>query len=474
MKTILSILLGVTSLSALAQHNNPFDAMPAHLKAIFEKQMSKQVVYKTTGSAQRLVGYSKYSFPGNTMTDTMHASFSGGRGDAFRDFIDNLYASGGSNNSQPDAVWETILPSNFKTIDREYLYDNQNHAVKTIDHKNQYNLVQTYDNAGDAILTKWYDTAMTYRFSEYTTYDNQHRKVYDSVWHSGIQRYVYGANGADSGIILTWNNTAGAFRPFLMDVELTNTSGQLAFHYQYLGDTITNSWQVPTSRDSLVCNSYGFITKSFSQNYYNGQWNNTGVNVSDYSGSSSIPNYLGYFSIQNNVLVGQYQTFFTLNGVGNWTGEVRQNWNTATNSWWTSDSININYNTNDLVALVNTFRYDTSTHQYQAAPSAVETYYYEEYDPQETAVTTIQTTSPGITAYPNPVSGKLHVDGNIGSKNVSMQIIGITGVRLFNASGNWQSMNKDIDMSSFANGVYYLLITDNNGNKIAAKQIVKN
>ncbi|PZF74522.1 T9SS type A sorting domain-containing protein [Taibaiella soli] len=469
MRPILSILLSALSLSVFAQRADLLQAMPPRLKTAFAKQMAPRDVYKTTGATQRLIGYSYYT--GNTQTDTMHAKFSGGRGDAFSNCSDNLMASWGGF-AQPDSIWVDDL--NLRIVDQVYLYDAQNHATVYTDYRSQSRQEMTYDNSGNNTITKFYDTVgsgngtLIYKHSQYCFYDNQNRKTYDSIPNQQKSIYIYGSNGYDSIIYYNWHVAAAIWSKIEMEASVYNSLGQKIFYSLGNYDTAAHAWRLYI-RDSFIYNSNGFVAEEIDQTNYTGTWT-TRKFVTGYSGNNPLPiletEYVG------DSLVPDIQDFYSLNSAGNWQSRVSQHWNPTTSSWSNDDSLDIVYNTSEFISMTNDFYYDSTGNRFNTSPSVTQHYYYEDYTP--TAVTTIHTTSSEIIAYPNPVSGKLHVDGNIGSKNVSVQMISITGARLFNASGNWQSMNKDIDMSSFANGVYYLLITDNNGNKIAAKQIVKN
>ncbi|PZF74519.1 T9SS type A sorting domain-containing protein [Taibaiella soli] len=475
MKPILSILLSALSLSAFAQHVDLIQATPQRVKAIIEKQMSTHAVNKTTGTAERLIGYSSRSFPGNTLIDTMHAAYSNGRGVSYPSCRENMY--GYRFFGQPDTIWENYVAANSYVNDLIYLYDSHDYVLSKIDkikgRKDEYIL----DAAGNAVQTKSYklDTingTLTYDYTNYSSYDNQNRDVYDSSWHGSKLVSVYGSNGIDSTTSYSWDTTGGVWKPLMKVVYGYNALGRVTLTRGF-------SWNVGDSawfyflKDTGIYNNNGWLISYVGMtNSGSTVWDSSYKFIYNYAGNGPLYNYVESYTKFLNHWAGVQKDSFSLNSAGNWDYFIDWQWDYNALTWGSASKHQLVYNSFDLVDKLDIYNFNSTTNQFEISPSNTAHYYYEEYNP--TAVTTIYTASPEITASPNPVSGKLHVDGNIGSKNVSMQIISITGARLFNTSGNWQSMNKDIDMSSFANGVYYLLITDNNGNKIAAKQIVKN
>lgn len=83
----------------------------------------------------------------------------------------------------------------------------------------------------------------------------------------------------------------------------------------------------------------------------------------------------------------------------------------------------------------------------------------------------------GILIYPNPVSSVLSIDrsGNSNALN-SILVQDVTGKVIYNSDNGATDLNQSIiglDVSKYSKGIYFLLITDINENRISKKFIVK-
>ncbi|WP_165836262.1 T9SS type A sorting domain-containing protein [Taibaiella soli] len=472
----LSILLCATSATAFAQqqNNNPlYTKMTGHMKPQVKEILAKQLaaqhgLNKTTVNKQRLVGFSAQ----NLMTgdvDSTYLGYSGLRGSSFANCLDNMNGYDGSY-SKADTVWR--FTSGALHSDMRYTYDSHDSVLTIYDAMAPFSMVYTLDNADNAIVTDIYDTSggQPTHMVTYSQYDNQKRKTYDST--DGLTKTMYGyAPGVDSALSYYWDGTQSVWIPTSKIVHTYNSANLMTGEYSYQAGA--NSWD-PAYRTTYTYNNSGFLATTLSETFdANIGWANDYKEAFGYTGSNALYNtYEAYYTDQNGSWIGDTKFDCTINSAGNWGAFHSFEWGNA-NSFDSSARIDFTYNNFNYITEMDFYYYDYTTGAYDPTVLERDNYYYQTYNVPD-AVTTVHTAVADITTYPNPVSGKLHIGGNIGSKNVSMQIISITGARLFNTSGNWQSMNKDIDMSSFANGVYYLVIADENGNKIAAKQIVKN
>ncbi|PZF74518.1 T9SS type A sorting domain-containing protein [Taibaiella soli] len=468
----LSILLCAMSATAFAQQQNnssPYSKMVSHLSPQLQQILAKQMeaphgLNKTTTDKQRLVGYSINDFR-NGYKDSTYLAYSGYRGSSFANCQENWRGWDGTY-SKPDQVLE--IRNGILISDTRNTYDNNDSlAGFSLSGYLHNHWDYTRDNAGNIIVTDFYDTVGTQvnHSSEYFTYDNQNRITLDSSFQGSKTNYGYGQN-VDSLIGYTWNNGSSSWIAQTKKINIYSGAGLLTLHYQFStapGSNVLDSY----SRTNYTYNSNGFVILENTQLYdaTSGTWGNDQNEALGYNGNNPLLTYVE--------LDHSYKFIGTLNSAGNYDTIYNFQWNNSSGGWDQNNKVRFIYNSFDYITAADLYEIDTATGAISTTVTGRQNYYYQTYNVPD-AVTTVNAVFTEITTYPNPVSGKLHVDGNIGSKNVSMQIISITGARLFNTSGNWQSMNKDIDMSSFANGVYYLLITDNNGNKIAAKQIVKN
>ncbi|PZF74516.1 T9SS type A sorting domain-containing protein [Taibaiella soli] len=473
---LLSILLCAVSASAFAQQKtNDFysrvtSQLSPQLKEILVKQMATHGLNKTTLDKQRLVAYSLRDFQNNVANDSMYFGYSGNRGSSFANCMENMEGRNGRY-SKPDTLWSFF--GGGLSFDARYTYDSHDSLLSVYYVGIHSRVVYTRDNAGNAIITEAFDSTgnQITHTATYSAYDNQNRKILDSTDQSNKTNYAYG-QGVDSSIHYTWATATAAWEQAYMALDIYNNAGTPTVHYQF-SPAGSNAWD-SAFRVSYTYNANGFLTLALTSIYddLNNSWRDVNKEIFDYTGNH--PFYSYYETLENTPSgwVGDNKFACQTNNAGNWDVFYGFAWNNTTNVWDTSRRINFTYNNLDLISTLETYRYDNTIGSFEANPFQLETYYYKTYIVPN-AVDVIHAVAAEISAYPNPVSGNLHIGGNIGNQDVSMQIISITGVRLFNASGNWQSMNKDIDMSGFANGVYYLLIKDGNGNKIAAKQIIK-
>ncbi|PZF74521.1 T9SS type A sorting domain-containing protein [Taibaiella soli] len=478
MKPILSILLTTLSISAFAQRFDPSETMSPLVRAIIQKQISTHSngltggLNKTTTDKQRLIGYSSRNMQNGVIDDTSSLTYSGFRGSSFANCNENASGDRGAY-SKPDIV-NTV--ATFGTNLMLCTYDGKDSLSTEYDSLGHRLNVYTRNNVGDPIVLDYYDTLNNNpprHLTTYSNFDNQHRRLYDSSWQYMKTVSVYG-QGVDSFMYYVWDNTSGQWKTAYKTVAVYNNAGLPTNYYSYNGNA-SNGWN-QSGRVTCTYNSNGFLTSAISESLNNSTqvWQYTIKQVYDYTGNH--PLYSKYEFYNSYSQAGGWQGYTKNdcvgNSVGNWDTVYTSSWDTVSHNFGQPNKrVDYTYNSFNLVTQMDTRSYNQASGQF--SPTKTERFYYEAYTVPD-AVTTIHTISPEITAYPNPVSGKLHVDGNIGSKNVSVQMISITGARLFNATGNWQSMNKDIDMSSFASGVYYLVIANENGDKIAAKQIVKN
>jgi len=334
------------------------------------------------------------------------------------------------------------------------------------------------DNAGNPIVVTYYDTVgsgngtLIPQSARYYTYDAQNRLIRDSIYHYSKSVWAY-VNNVATVTGFSWSGAANDWVLSGKSVYSYNASNKLDSMVFYSWNQSLGSYRY-NAKVIYEYNGLGFLSTERDFSFgWNDQWYTIVIDSFGYVGNNPVYNYHASFEPNSTtgILEGTWKYIYHLNSAGAWDTTYEYLWNHNTLDWMVIYKTPILYNNYGLVSQRLPYHV-TPLGQFELTPSDTINYYYEEYTP--TAVTILKAPSVEITAYPNPVSGKLHIDGNIGSKNVSMQLISFNGQRLFNASGNWQSMNKDINMSALASGVYYLLITDHEGNKIAAKQIVKN
>lgn len=475
----LSILFCAMSATAFAQQQNNHalyakmtQRMRPQSRLLLDKQMAvAHGQNKTTGNKQRLVGYSTYDMQGSI--DSNYFGYSGLRGTSYANCYENIQGGGGTF-SKPDTIF--TFSSGALSADVRFTYDGHDSVLSEYNAMLHYRAVYTLDNAGNTIISDYYDSSAGQTHTTlYSFFDNQNRRILDSMEQMGKIVYGYG-QGIDSSINYSWDVNSATWSLSNKNVNIYNNAGMLSSFYQYQYDPSTSTW-FPGYRTNYTFNSNGFVTSALWDVYDQGSssWSSDYRETYDYTGNHPLftsyeaeyydPNAAGWLG----------DTKFTCqqNAAGNWDTVYLFQWNSSSNNWDAAQRVDFAYNSFDYVTKLGYHDYDVNTGGFDPNPSGREYYYYKTYYVPD-AVTTVQSMSPEITAYPNPVSGKLHIDGNIGSRNVTLQMISITGVRLVSTSGNWQSIGKDIDMSAYPGGVYYLLIADEQGNKIAAKQIVKN
>lgn len=471
---VLAILLCTISVAASAQQNNAlYSQMTRQMSPqsldILRKQMAAHNAYKTTIDKYRLVGHSFHDLQRQEI-DTTYFGYSGSRGSSYINCWENINGFDGAF-SKPDTIWR--FANARVQADARFAYDSKDSVVSAADQIQQYRYLYTLDNAGNTIIGDYYDTfggTQIYHRTVYSYFDYQNRVVYDSTPYQSKSVYFYGP-GIDSAISYSWNSSLVRWDAIYKFIYVYNNIGLLSKCYRLSDLFGTHIWD-SSARNSYTYNGNGFLTTVVRETYNQtiDVWENYDKEAYEYAGNDPLFRSYAYYEYDSG-WTGIVKYKCIANATCNWdTLYILQKSGTP-GGWDPYGRIGFTYNNFNQVTRLDFHPYNTSTGQYESAPTTQEYFYYKSYVPA--AVMNIQASS-AVIVYPNPVSGTLHIDGNIGSKNVSMQLIGINGALSFNVSGNWNTMNKDIDMSPFASGVYYLLITDHEGNKIAAKQIVKN
>ncbi|MBI2281871.1 MAG: T9SS type A sorting domain-containing protein [Bacteroidetes bacterium] len=77
-----------------------------------------------------------------------------------------------------------------------------------------------------------------------------------------------------------------------------------------------------------------------------------------------------------------------------------------------------------------------------------------------------------VVAYPNPTSGVITLNINDNTKGVVVNIYNVAGSLISSTTYKGNVVNEKIDLSSFDNGIYMMIINSNNN--VITKKIVKN
>lgn len=81
-------------------------------------------------------------------------------------------------------------------------------------------------------------------------------------------------------------------------------------------------------------------------------------------------------------------------------------------------------------------------------------------------------TNSSVVAYPNPTSGVITLNITDNTQGVVVNIYNVTGSLISTTTYNGNVVNEKIDLSSYDNGIYMMII--NNDNNVITKKIVKN
>lgn len=81
-------------------------------------------------------------------------------------------------------------------------------------------------------------------------------------------------------------------------------------------------------------------------------------------------------------------------------------------------------------------------------------------------------TNSSVVAYPNPTSGVITLNITDNTQGVVVNIYNVTGSLVSTTTYNDKVVNEKIDLSSYDNGIYMMII--NNDNNVITKKIVKN
>ncbi|MCX6258238.1 MAG: T9SS type A sorting domain-containing protein [Bacteroidia bacterium] len=141
----------------------------------------------------------------------------------------------------------------------------------------------------------------------------------------------------------------------------------------------------------------------------------------------------------------------------------------ADSAWNAIDTLNITKYFSDYIFKAGIYLYPPTVGMFnpQVAKWIVFLYYYDKSNlvnyhyPEQ------------INVYPDPASDKVFLDYNMNKSNtLQFKLCNLTGAVL--SEGLIDNSSKQIDISTYPDGMYFLVISDNNGNVITTRKVIKN
>ncbi|MEI8280268.1 MAG: T9SS type A sorting domain-containing protein [Bacteroidota bacterium] len=479
MKALTFICLMLCCINVVAK--NPYRNLTANAsydnatKAIIQKQLSPIDLHKTTSIQYRMVAWSYHLVDTVVIIDSGRYYYSGNRVSLNNSnlytlndvFTPNYY--GLQQQTYPiekqyiqcDSSYEWGRDNNwvYKQFEyRTYQYDANDRPTDlqrnyTDEDWMTYNANGTYDSVTTLDTFGSGNGTFLQKNRTYSIYDAQNKRIEDSV------ALIYGAN---PGIWVRYDYTYDASNNMTQRVisqwnSNNSTWGQI------------NRWTY-----SYTPNNY---LQSVLLELYGTQWINYQMDSFTYVGSTNnLYTFDARYQWDDNLTMwrprmGTNAHGYHINTQGLWDTLYYYQPDTTTNSWDLLEKDFVIYDTNHL--LIKTQAIAFTAGAYATAPYDSMRYYYESIGSNPTVIN--EPKSYHICTYPNPVTHSLSIywqDAPI-DKTIKISIVNSIGQTIRSESGPWQRSIKQVDLSLYPSGLYWLNIQDEQGKTLYSQKLSK-
>lgn len=418
---------------------------------ILHKQSVDNASLKTTGLKKRFIGFG-YVDNGVLKDSNRYYYFSNKRGSVHDDlttYLEQYYPTSIDpiNNIKCDSAerWSLQGGQLDQSEVRTFAYNSSNEVVQYTDQYNiafpQYLYLISYNATGNiskvATNTKNGSTIIN-THNMFVYYDAQNRRSYDSSYDVinavpvNKRAFVYDANSNMVAFLsYVWKNNA-----WVLTYRVTHTydgSNRLVTTIRALADV--SNVLVNNTKDT-----FGYTGNSALYTYYKMyDWD---VATNDWRYADKVTRTL---NSQN--LVASYILY------ANETNPLER--------------IDAHYGTDDLLQYTESFKYTNGS--FEATPYDKQTFYYEEYAPEN--INDIAAKAQALIIYPNPAIETVTVMMPQ-SEHAVLTVTDAAG-KMMNVSQYAGGKEAVLDISHYASGLYHIRLADNNGMLIGQAQFQK-
>lgn len=433
---------------------------PAQVRGGIDARLDEQYARKTSGTAYRLTGYSRYDHDEGRIMDSSRYEYSAQRGSYFFDEFENLNAPGGWHHSRPDRYVNLRDESKGGSGEVANVYDAANQITETITRMEwgTFKMEWNYDAAGRAVRMLQSDSSdMGWQRGNgyYYRYNAAGLRTQDSIRDEdanefvGIVRYHYDAAGnQDTMASLHWNGSE--LVTDYMYISKYGTGGRMSEGTSYFMNESRDL--VPAERFSYVYDAVGKISMSTVSAFYEGAWLPQSRDTIGYTGSKSLYTYRRTETWDLDALAWTplRSWRYALDGQERWSTEY---YDDAKGGALVPESMmTIAYSPAGLVTIAKGYRYDAGSGGYEDSPFEEDRFYYESYQ-----TTDVRETVAGaeLRLWPNPAGSELM----LASRGVTVKAavaLGANGQRI--AMPVQRGMTQQFDVSALPAGVYFLQV----------------
>lgn len=445
---------------------------------------------KTTSLHSRVKGYSHWY--NGILTDTAHYYYSGSRGSNFPSCVSSFYLHNPQSRPDPNSDYEDIIKAD-SFFHKQYspttgAWMGTNRIESQFDLQNKLTLSKTSDTFLGSPLSQrscagFYSAGRLIRVDDYSA----------AGLAGSIFKFYDGAGNLVKDSSYNW----GASNPGRLDVYTYDAANRLLMdsaYSPYTGASISKtnyyySAQLDSTVDYINLGTGSLVLFSRIEYKYNVYGNCTKIESTGEIGTTSASIYTDSFAYSgsnpNNVFYSSWSVdlasssifmhgsaSYHLNSDGNWDTIYSNSWNSAIAAFEPGGKEYFHYNTYCLVDTVWTKSFDAATGAYANKANSRSIFYYDVF---EDGIADDHVQGAGISVYPNPAQGILHMKwtNEPANKQVNVSVTNLLGQEVFAEKGYWSANGNHIQTSSLSPGIYILSIRDETGGVIHKERIVK-
>jgi hypothetical protein len=281
----------------------------------------------------------------------------------------------------------------------------------------------------------------------------------------GLRESVtYNING-DPDVRTYTMYTSGEWSNLIQIIESYDNQNQLIGEEVSLWDENTQQFELSSRTTAYLYASYTSfcnrkLSSSLSQNYVNGEWENSSIDSTSYLDNNGSFTF-SIYNWNGTAFEPSYKNIAMFDEHGNQVQSTEQNWDSLSSSWITFGEFQNVYtygNSGELIRKLEQ-RWACSPNNDQLAPCNVVRYSNFESCTPVTNVESINS-SPEPLVFPNPTTSTINITHLQLASDATAEIINELGRVLIEQKVSKSSEEVSINLTSFPSGMYWLRLTD--------------